>query len=736
MDNGVWYDYILTVETPDGISNVVNAMIAMQLWLSPTVVFDLTVNGKQCNTPQYEVHTTFAGAGEGTIYFDCSNIITKEGDYNVRIMPSKDTGASTFWVDLTYFNNPKATVEVHGTEYSPGDRGKVWLQLLNSTGEYITEGACYIDIYDPNNIEYLENAAMTNAQHDGLYFYDLIIPQQQGVYPAIGKCYYNTNQTNEHVDGFTLVDGIVEAGTYVDTWFLDGEEHKIKQLLGSIEFEYNVDDMCGVDTPEGLLTGLTLTVNAKWKDTVTNDNIVLSIYNYTSSSWIELPNQIIRPNDRVTVTNFISSNNYTRDGLVNGAGTLTMLFNDTLKGQGADKKIEVDWVQVSCEQLSGLEWQEVKGSSELHVTSDHYWVIDESSITGNVTNETYDGYMYFNFIVSSQTSVNETNQDVHITLPTPFPCHHVKNVTQDGVDINWTGHDSGTEACEVHWLMDLEQFTNYDMVIKTDNWWKVQIYSWKSQLDMVQQYIEPMCNFYQVENGYPPYTIPVTNKVNESFDAFYRTCSSTLDYYYHINQSIYNSYLFPNAILSFDQMKELDADWRYVSITKNQYLLQVNTILGVLGLSDDMAVTAIMSGQAPSFFEFWSNESTGWRNYNELNDITSGNVSVSVNTTEISDSVWGYSGNISSNLINQFVNSFWNYTGTISNTILNAIGLNIWSQANRTLTYTEDVTNYTLINEGIWSYGSRTVNATINNTAVSENVWSYNQGKYVNGIVI
>ena len=82
MNPNTPYSYNITLNPPDKISNVQSAIITFQMWLNPTIEFFIDVNGQQCNTPSYEVHTTYAGAGEGTIFFDCSNVINKAGEYN------------------------------------------------------------------------------------------------------------------------------------------------------------------------------------------------------------------------------------------------------------------------------------------------------------------------------------------------------------------------------------------------------------------------------------------------------------------------------------------------------------------------------------------------------------------------------------------------------------------------------------------------------------------------------
>ena len=713
MEEDVRYDYDLRVETPDGMSDVVNAMVTMQLWLNPTIEFELLVNDQHCNNPTYKVHTTYANAGEGTLYFDCSNIITGEGDYVVSIIPDDDTGASTFWIDLTYSNAPEATVDVHGTEYFPGERAKVWVQLINSTGEYVNNASCKLSIYTPTGEKLIENGEMSSMDDDGIYFYDLLSPQAQGVYPVVAKCFYIMTESHESADGFTLNIGDVLTGDYTDTEFLDNSEHKIRQLDGAIDVDYNFDNMCGIGTSEDELAGLTVTVNAKWVDSVTNDNLVMHIYNYSSGGWITLPNRILDPNDRITVTNTIDSNNFTRDGLVSNTGTLRLKFNDTLPTEGTNKMAEFDFIQVTCKEFSALSWQEVKGSSEMHISSDKFWVIDEESIIGNITNELYNGYMYFNLVVSSQTSRGETEQDINKILPTPFPCNHVLGVTVDGVAVNFTGEDSGSEACDVHWDMDLAVDTNYDVVIKTENWWRVEVNSWESETELLNDFITPMCEFYRENKGYPNYTLPLVSKVNHS-DNFYRECYNTLDFFYHVNESIYDEFSFGQAVLTYDDMQLLNSDWRHLILSKDEYLDSVNSLLASIGLASDMSQLALNSGEAPEFFNYWANQSTGQLLYDR------GGASAS--------EIWNYSGIVSSNLLLQLSTSVWDYSGNISSNILTKLAVAIWTYTDRLLTGF----NYEIQSDYVWN-NTNAQSASINLTEIANATWEW-PTRYTHGV--
>lgn len=418
MDNDVWYDYTLVVETPDGISQVDSAMLTLTIWLNPTVIFDLEIDDgsgyQTCNNPQYQVHTTFAGAGEGTIFFACENIITGEGTYDVRIRASKDTGASTFFADLTYINNPKGEVEVHGTEYFAGigQIGKVWLQLINSTGDSVQNGICYTDIYTPDGNVLIDSATMTNQMENGIYYYDLTIEAGYlGVYPAIAECYYESMQEKVVASSYVVDWGKTDAGILSDTYILDGTYLKLKTSKDGgtannrINATFTFDDYyssCGAVSEE-LMNGITWYWAGEWNTGSTLHDIWIYTFNYTSNSWITLPNEIGGGNGGTdfVVTNSISTNNITTALGISATNDMLLRFVDTDFNEGG-KDFKNDYIYISCDQLSNPEWQEIKGSSELHVTP-NIWT-DEYSLNRTLSN--------FNFTVNTTTNSTELVNEI------------------------------------------------------------------------------------------------------------------------------------------------------------------------------------------------------------------------------------------------------------------------------------------------------------------------------------
>lgn len=721
------YTYTVDISPPDGFSDIESAIITYQLWMNPTVNYYIWVDGQECNTVSYQIHTTYANAGEGTIYFDCSNIISEAGTYTITLRSDSNGGAITAWADVTYINKPKASMTVHGTEYLPGQNAKLWLQLLNESGDDLENAVCFIDIYSPSNEVYIEDATMSNLEHDGIYYYDLIVPQARGVYPAIAKCFYDVSQTFEYADAFNLFTGTVNDKTYVETWALDGDEHKLDEALLNgqyrLNYTYDINNMCGLNVSEDLLTGISVRVNLKWKDRVINDDIVMYIYNYTGINWITLPNKIVTPNDRVTVTNTIDSNNLTRDGLVSPNGTLKLRFTDTQIADTTKNRVENDWIRIACNQFANPEWTEVKGSSEMHITSNEFWVTTING--GNITNETLEGYFYLDFTINSQSSQLQENELVYLDMYAPFPCHHIRNLTIDGVEKEWYGSngENSLSGCRVNWLMDLNKGTNYEGIIKTDKWFSQVENDWIVQAQLDYESIKLACDNYRIINGLPAYAVPIDYDPKRGNDTFYDACSQYFDSYHHFNNSYYNEFETITAILTEQDMLGLDNFWYHIKDNADRLRKQSDNILITLasGGSYSTAILANPTGQyVPNFANYFAGISATYGIYGRTlliddevwnyttRELTNFSFDVS-NETAIGEAVWNWNGFVSSNLL-----SYFNRT------------VDIWSYVTRTLTgFGFDVVNEQEISDTVWNNSNRTLSTFEFDVTDEDDIWNY-----------
>jgi hypothetical protein len=353
----------------------------------------------------------------------------------------------------------KGTLVMHGTEYIFGQTGKVWLQLLDSNNTEVLDAVCFVDIYNPDGTEYIEQATMTNMLHDGIYYYDLNIPNVEGVYPSIARCYYEAGQDINLVTSISYTNSTYTSGSLSNTYTLDGTYLNTEELSNVTPRRYGSElslsngYICS-NISELLLTGVTIYWNGRWNSNIGGDYMTISIYNYSSSSWIDLPNTITGVGTgSKTVTNSFSFSNITRAGLVNSTGSNARLkFTDTNLTDGSATRFDYDYVYVSCDRLTSPDWIEVRGSSEIHVSKNYSDMLYRAIISTNDTVKSVN-YTLFSKIQESIALMTATNQSLY---------NFVSYVNQsiynrlDSVETNIRGDISSVNASTMNYLYGIK----------------------------------------------------------------------------------------------------------------------------------------------------------------------------------------------------------------------------------------------------------------------------------------
>lgn len=392
MEEDIWYDYTITIDPPDNIEEIVSAIIGFEVWLSPTVIFDLEVNGNPCNTESYQVHTTYASAEYGKIQFDCSNVITGSGSFDVSIRSSKDTGAITGWVDLTYMNNPVNEkgneVNVQGTDYFIGEYGTVFLQLRDDNGEAVNDGLCLLDVYYPVGVNASHPIWITNApmfylpDSSGIYYYDINVPNVTGIYMLDASCSY-TFENVRYYEGLldypvrtvnygTFSGDVSVLNAYDDYIYTKCESEVAGTKQCEAEYDYEIDDT-NVSSLSLLYMG----------ESNIQSTGIFSVYNWTSASWIELPNYIYYTGQAI---NFPS-------GINDVATNLIPDLNNTINSTGWVKvKLKTtflsafdqydNFLQILSSQ-EGVIVADVKGAGEIHVTENSVAIVENVTSVAN-----------------------------------------------------------------------------------------------------------------------------------------------------------------------------------------------------------------------------------------------------------------------------------------------------------------------------------------------------------------
>jgi hypothetical protein len=382
MTNNVWYNYVLNINSSNPL-RISNAIIALDVYLNPSVRFNITVNKKACSTPSYYVSTTFAGAGQSRIIFDCSNTITHNGIYNVSILPTgQNTGAVSAWSEITYSSDGSGDLHVSGTEYEVGDMATVFTQLLDLNKLPINNGSCFLDIFYPlingSHPRMIHDAPMIPAGgDDGFYYYDLSSPPQLGVYMLSARCAYSYNWV-----WFFGADELARKPanyTILGTW--SGDTVSLNSpsdltfykcdvaSLGAgclVNFTFNMSSLSGIAYN---ITSMNLYYSGQIKGSLSNPwNLYLSYWNGTR--FVRLNNSLImtHQSDAPLGTDQYVTNILPLGALINNESVIILL--NLTGGTGTGTTLWNNWLSTAVLLSTGTV-QEVRGGGELHVRLPH-----------------------------------------------------------------------------------------------------------------------------------------------------------------------------------------------------------------------------------------------------------------------------------------------------------------------------------------------------------------------------
>ena len=574
---------------------------------------------------------------------------------------------------------------------------------------------------------------MENAVHDGLYYYNLEAPQQQGVYPVIAKCYYSVTQTTELADSYTLNTGTYVGGAISDTYTINSVYLRTKEAnvggVQRIEQDFDFDNMCSPE--EDVMTGISLQLTGRW-NSITNDDITISIYNFSDNSWLPLPNKLYAQNGLQTISNSLDLTNLTTSGLVDGSGTLTLRLNDTTLSDTSSERLRIDYMDVKCDELSGDEWQEIKGSSEIHISSDSDY---EAIITeGRLRNDTfYDGFDLYYTIASG---VRNSEEDVEIKLPTfknAFPCDHINDVQRRNntgesfYSVEFTEYLADENLCGVIINEPLDPRENFDIRIRMDNFWKREGLTHYLNTQYLNEILEISCIAYQNASDYPPYTVPLLSGIPVN-DTLYEMCYSYFDYYFAYNLEFITTFLpIIGGEHNFTKVEMEDLEGKYEhSIQTATHLQELGeSIMHGLNLADSYSLSIISDPYPPvnpQYATFFANISSSFLNYGSSitnfatipsNIWTDKNRTLNNSLTE--QDIWDYNNrtlstfNFSTSINKSAIaEEVWNYSGTVETSLIAQFVSDIWGAVTRTLTaFTFDVIDEEEVSNNVWNNTAR-----------------------------
>ena len=565
------HTYEIDFSPPDGVSKLLSSEIIVKGDFPPSSLVTITLNGQPCNPREWTTPASEKRVLENyEVVFECVDS-TKEM-IGRKWTADFSTNAQASNVRLTYknkyyndWNLPEVlknelggTLAMHGTEYTVGDRAKLWLQAIDSSGKSVNNAVCYVDAYYPYGSPLIERATMTLLE-DGIYYYDVIIPPVVGVYPVIGLCYYSIATQEETADAGYVLNGTSTKNSYTATVSKNDVYWEIEEALVSGKQRITI----GLNyTSVPSLTGLTevdFDFEGRWNGGT--DVITIYFYNWTSATWQDLPNTI--PDTGAIdlgVSNSIATSNATISG-IRKDGNIYIQFRDSSGADATKSKLKIDYMAVNLLNLSGDKETEIKGSSEIHAkakllsSSDYLnvWTpcgeVDPTVPDGCGTLVNFGDIMNFlekeievNITATSLASENDTLTSWVYQTPIAQDCTsiyyilHYNGTGWEDVMANASMYSNkGNENC--HIIVQLEtnpnQIDQYRIIMDNYMLWEIQ---WtQAMANVTNSTLSPLCTDYALQFNYT-YTVPITEDtfVNRSDNQLFG-CHRFFDDQHYIN---------------------------------------------------------------------------------------------------------------------------------------------------------------------------------------------------------
>lgn len=584
------------------------------------------------------------------------------------------------------------TLTMHGTEYQVGENAKVWLQLLSSSAQTINNATCFTDIYYPNGGQFRERQIM-NFLEDGVYYYDFIVPTSIGVYPSIGICYYTTTTVSNAATAGAVTIGVDGAGDFSNTATDNGNRWRVDEALSGGDQRINFNMTFGGVTQPSLGLDLVVVFDGRWNGGT--DYITVSILNQTSKKWITLPNTIPDTGGADQyVSNSITGSvgtNYTSLGYISPTGTVTIMFNDTAQADTTTSNIQTDYVSIQLISLGGPEWHEVRGSSELHVSSLKGYLFGATTLCGDeevgcgVFADSYgnfsdpEGVVIENITFTNLVGGAFTSQYNFFTA-VGLDCTGIIDLKEHrGTEtINILGDAifnlGSKENCDIKIPVDFNQTeTQYVVEVVMDNYpgWELL---WANDIVyLFNDTIIRFCDDISLQYNYT-FTIPIESLIahdNTDQNQYIIGCQRAMDDLYYFYQNFEES----RAVTTIGELESYLAESRfYWPIIYDEY-----NVITTIQRNQNQLTTLLLVNETPRMV--WQHE---YRNLTYTPPVT-------VDTDAIAVAVWNHTQR---NL------TWWPSFTTPSD---------IWTYSIRNLTYYPDTTNA----ETVWNYTARYIHGEI-----------------------
>lgn len=658
---------------------------------------------------------------EDIMKIDLPEIIWNYTDKNLTYYPPAQLETehiNLFWNSSLLPLGMKYGVSVGGTEYAGGQRGKVFLQLLDSENQPIDDSTCYTSIYYPIDEIWKYQQAMTYID-EGLYVYSFDVPYSSGVYPVTGYCTVPAMNISSKIVNDSFNSGSIAGGFgWSNNWVLDGcyyESGNVYEGLYSIECNNDRNPQRQFESNNSYTS---LDYSFYWRgDSLDNVGEYVDYLFEDASGTQYLLKRITNGDDDGTFYQQTGTLYADTDGF-NFSGTIKFLLN-TSQNLGAGDYYNFDLLEFSLNanlSANESEYEVIRGTGEVHVSSDINYRAD--LLLGELTNQSFKNSFIFHYYILSYESFNKTNQEVKMPLWKPFPCDSINYVQEkfsNGTIINLTYNTTidDFERCTVIIEHDLNFNEMYDIEIITENYWREKVYEDYGTLLLEEEMINISCENYRLANNLSVYNITY-NIFNGSRDNLWISCASYLQLSKYYKESVVSFLELDKLTTNFtyNQMTGLESNWIHLVELKDTANYYANTIFNGLNLGGTYSLALISDPYPPPnplYATYFGQISSSYLNYDEIGKVPT--------------KVWNYTSHR---------NLTYYEPATVN---ADQVGEAVWNYTpHRNLTYYEITSvNYTLVGEAVWGE-----NYTIDSGLLGQivyDVWDY-VARYTHGELV
>jgi len=755
LNSATNYTYNVTINPPDKISNIINAIISFNVQINgQSQALSLWINGKQCNTPIYSVATAFSTTGQVQMYFDCSNQIKSAGNYTITINSAVNTGTISGWVDLTYMNNPNGGLSLSGTEYSPNDPATIFVQLKDNYGNAVQNGSCYLDIWYPANASNIhpytiqDSPMLVALGDDGIYYYDLVAPSILGIYMLSAKCSYSYDWKWYYSSNEVLYYPIAQYGT--GTWS-GGTSQVLNSNFDSLyeKCTATLANPCASNytfntSVYGLIENVTnINIYYSGEDDTSGKTLTMAYWNGTGFK--DLTNILTFSGTATTVPTGYEeylTNSIPLNGLINNSIKIRLTTTGT-------SKVWNNWLSLALLSSSGT-IQDVKGSSEMHITNkanvtvtatvnntdiaNSVWTAADRNLTFypaqvDMTNYTMVSDTVWAAINRSLTFYPDTTNYTLITETVINSINYTliaNNIWQwNGVIIQSILDQIGSSTSQYVWNATDRNLTFYPAQVDLTNYTQIAEDTsnavWNAANRNLTYYPSPEAvNYTIIANTvwnaatrnltFYPTQIDLTN-YTQIVDMIWTSAIRNLTFYpEQIDLTNYNE--IANVVwnattrnLTFYEIAAID----YKQIAQNVWNATDRNLTFYPVQIDMTNYTNIAD-------VIWNAASRNLTFYPDMTDYNKVIIGV-WNATDRNLTFYPAQVDLTnySQIINNVINGVWNatdrnltfYPTAIDTTNYTMITDYVWNAGNRNLTYTEDVVDYNKIIVGVWNATDR-----------------------------